>query len=224
MQNMQNMQITQEVWFLLFFVDFFFLGFVAVYAYYTYYKHMVDLKKVKLDSLENAKKIMDDAGSRSKEVIEKVDQKAVEILAHSQLIKSDLDKGLKDSLRQMTEKYIEMIAEHSKKFTLDYENILTSVKNQSLVRSKQALDNIEQEVKKQLEDSKAGLKEEMLKSLNKATVEISQYKVKEIAKIDQEIDQLVVEMAKDLLRINLSPKDHRKLVVQSLEKAKEQGL
>ncbi|OGK42021.1 hypothetical protein A2954_03445 [Candidatus Roizmanbacteria bacterium RIFCSPLOWO2_01_FULL_37_12] len=218
------MLFTQEAWFLLFFVDFFLLGFVAVYAYYTYYKHMVDLKKVKLDSLENAKKIMDDAGSRSKEVIEKVDQKAVEILAHSQLIKSDLDKGLKDSLRQMTEKYIEMIAEHSKKFTLDYENILTSVKNQSLVRSKQALDNIEQEVKKQLEDSKAGLKEEMLKSLNKATVEISQYKVKEIAKIDQEIDQLVVEMAKDLLRINLSPKDHRKLVVQSLEKAKEQGL
>ena len=61
----------------------------------------------------------------------------------------------------MADKYVDMIQEHSKKFTLDYENILTSVKDQSLVRSKQALDNIENEVKKQLEDSKSAIKEEM---------------------------------------------------------------
>ena len=63
-----------------------------------------------------------------------------------------------------------------------------------------------------------------MRSLTKATEEINQYKVKELAKVDDEIDQLVVEMAKDLLRINLSPKDHKKLVVQALEKAKEQGM
>ena len=218
------MQIPQDVTFFLFFIDFFLMGFVGVYAFYTYYKRQVDLKKVQLDSLENSKKIMEEARKRSLEVIEKVEQKASEILTHSQLFKTDLDRGFKESLKQMADKYVDMIQEHSKKFTLDYENILTSVKDQSLVRSKQALDNIENEVKKQLEDSKSALKEEMMRSLTKATEEINQYKVKELAKVDDEIDQLVVEMAKDLLRINLSPKDHKKLVVQALEKAKEQGM
>lgn len=218
------MQVTQDVTFLLFFIDFFLMGFVGVYAFYTYYKRQVDLKKVQLDSLENAKKIMEEAKKRSLEVIEKIEQKSDEILTHSQLFKNDLDKGFKESLKQMADKYLEMVQEHSKKFILDYENILTAVKDQSLVRSKQALDNIENEVKKELEESKSALKEELKKSLARATEEINQYKVKELAIVDEEIDKLVVEMTKDLLRINLNPKDHRKLVIQALEKAKEQGM
>ncbi|OGK41980.1 hypothetical protein A3A46_01740 [Candidatus Roizmanbacteria bacterium RIFCSPLOWO2_01_FULL_37_13] len=63
-----------------------------------------------------------------------------------------------------------------------------------------------------------------MKSLEKAVSEIDQYRRKELEKVDQEIDQVVIQMAKDLLRINLSPKDHKKLVIQALEKAKEQGM
>lgn len=218
------MNITQELWFFLFFIDFFLLSFVAVFAYYTYYKRLVDLKKVQLDSFEKAKKIMEDVRLRSLEVIEKVEGKADEILTHSQLFKTDLDKGFNEEIKKMADRYILMIAEHSKKYAEEYEKILTTVKNQSLIRSQQALDNIENEVKKQLEESKSALKDEMLKSLNRASDEISQYKIRELTKVDEEIDQLVVQMAKELLRINLSPKDHRKLVIQSLEKAKEQGM
>src|SRR3989344_6807116 len=110
------MQITQDATFLLFFIDFFLMGFVGVYAFYTYYKRQVDLKKVQLDSLENAKKIMEDATKKSQEVIEKVEQKADEILNHSKLIKTDIEKGFTDSLKQMADKYLEMVQEHSKKF------------------------------------------------------------------------------------------------------------
>jgi len=53
--------------------------------------------------------------------------------------------------------------------------------------------------------------------------EIDQFRKKELDKVDQDIDQLVIQITKDLLRINLTPKDHRKLVMQALEKAKEQG-
>jgi hypothetical protein len=217
------MQITQELWFFLFFVDFFLMGFVGVYAFYTYYKHRVDLKKIQLDSLEKSDKIMEDTRKKSLDVLEKVEHKTQEILTHSQLFKSDMDKEFKESLKQMADKYLEVIQEHSNKFAQEYEQILLSVKEQSLVKSKQALENIEIDVKKQLEDSKVGLKEEMMKSLTKANEEISQYKLKELAKVDEEIDKLVVEIAKDLLRINLSAKDHKKLIVQALEKAKEQG-
>ena len=166
---------------------------------------------------------MEETRKRSLEVMEKVEHKSEEILNHSNLFKTDIDHEFKNSIKDMADKYILMIQEHSKKFTNDYENILTSVKDQSITQSKQALANIEFDVKKQLDDSREHLKTEMLKSLDKAKLEIEEYRKKELTKVDEEIDKLVVEMAKDLLRINLTPKDHKKLVIQALDKAKQQG-
>ena len=217
------MSITQDFWFILFFVDLIILGAVAVYAYYTYYRRLGELKKVQTDSYKKAEEILEEAKIQTQEILEKVEQKADEILTHSELFKGDLDKEFKDSLKQLAEKYLQVVQEHSNKFAQDYENILTSVKNQSLTKAGRALDNIEQQINKQLEESKASLKSEMMKALAKAMEEIDQYRKKELDKVDQDIDQLVIQITKDLLRINLNPKDHRKLVMQALEKAKEQG-
>ena len=217
------MLFTQEIWTLLLFLDLFLLGTVAVYAFYSYYKRLGELKKVQIDSYKKAEEVIKEADTRSREILDKVEQKAEEILRHSELFKSDLNNDFKDSLKQLAQSYAQVIQEHSKKFTLDYENILTSVKNESLLRAKQALDNIENEVAKQLNESKGSLNSEMTKSLAKAQTVIDQYRRSELDKVDHDIDQLVVQMAKDLLRINLEPKDHRKLVMQALEKAKEQG-
>lgn len=218
------MQINQDFWIQLFFIDLILLASVAVYAYYSYYKRLGELKKVQTESYKKAEKILVDIKIRSQDILEKVEQKADEILTHSELFKSDLDKGFKDSLKQLAGNYLDMVQEHSKKFMLDYENILTSVKSQSISKAGQALDNIGNEVNRQLEESKISLKQEMMKSLAKAQNEIDQYRRKELEKVDQEIDKLVIQMAKDLLRLNLTPKDHKKLVIQALEKAKEQGL
>lgn len=218
------MSIIQNYWFLLFLVDLTLFGTVALYAYFSFYKRLSELKKVQTEAYKKAASIEEEAKQKTREILEKVEVKAEEILNHSELFKSDLDKGFKDSLKQLADSYLSMIQQHSQKFAQDYENILTSVKDQSLIKSQQALDSIEQEVKKQLEESKTGFKTEMTKYLIKAQEEIEDYKRKEIAKADQDIDQLIVQLAKDLLRINLTPKDHRKLVIQGLEKAKEQGM
>ena len=217
------MSIFQDYWFWLFFVDLFLFGAVAVYAYYTYYRRLGELKKVQTDSYKKAGEILEGAKIKTQEILEKVEQKADEILTHSELFKSDLDKEFKDSLKQLAEKYLRVVQEQTNKFTQDYENILTSVKNQSLTQAGNALANIDQQINKQLEEAKTSLKSEMLKALAKAMEEIDQFRKKELDKVDQDIDQLVIQITKDLLRINLTPKDHRKLVMQALEKAKEQG-
>ena len=218
------MSITQNFWFLLMVIDLTLFGAVALYAYYSYYKRLSELKKIQTEAYKKTALIEEEAKQKTREILEKVEVKAEEILNHSELFKSDLDKSFKDSLKQLADSYLSMIKQHSEKFTQDYENILTSVKDQSLVKSGKALDSIEQEVKKQLEESKTGFKTEMTKYLIKAQEEIEDYKRKEIAKVDRDIDQVIIQLAKDLLRINLTPKDHRKLVIQGLEKAKEQGM
>ncbi|OGK47645.1 hypothetical protein A2963_02765 [Candidatus Roizmanbacteria bacterium RIFCSPLOWO2_01_FULL_40_13] len=217
------MQITQDFWFLLFFVDFFLLGFVGVYAFYTYYKRLTELKKLQAEAYKKTQEILEEARNQSKDIFAKVEQKTEEILAHSQLFKTDMDREFRESLNKLADNYLQIVQEHSKKFTQDYDNILTSVKDQSLGKVILALDSIGVEIRNQLAEAKNELKAEMLKSLTKAQAEIENYKKAELEKIDQEIDKVVAQMSKDLLRINLSPKDHKKLVIQALDKAKQQG-
>ena len=95
------MSITQDFWFILFFVDLIILGAVAVYAYYTYYRRLGELKKVQTDSYKKAEEILEEAKIQTQEILEKVEQKADEILTHSELFKGDLDKEFKDSLKQL---------------------------------------------------------------------------------------------------------------------------
>ncbi len=214
----------QNIWFLLFLADVFLVTFIGLFAFYTYYKKLGQINKIQADAHLKSQEIIEQSNKRSQDILEKVEQKADQILTHSELFKNDLNSSFKTAMQQAGEKYLEMVEEHSKKFIADYENLLTSVKNESLKKTGQALENIENEIKKELEESKVGLKTEMMKSLAKANEEIKEYKIKEFQQIDQEINNLVVQMAKDLLRMNLTPKDHKKLVMQALEKAKEQGM
>lgn len=215
---------TPDTFTILLFADLFLLSFVAIFAFYSYYKKLGELRKVQTEAHKKAEQIIEEAEKRSREILEKVEHKADEILTHSELFKGDLDNAFKASLQKSEEKYLQMIEEHSQKFITDYEALLTGVKNQSMQKAGQALDNIEAEVKKGLAESKTTLKAEVMKSLAKAFDEIEAYKKGETERVDQQIDALVVQMAKELLRINLTPKDHNKLVIQALEKAKEQGM
>ncbi len=215
---------SQTYWMIIFFADFFLMSFVVVYGFYSYYKRLGELKKIQIDAHKKAEQIVDEANIKSKEILEKVEHKADEILTHSELFKKDLNNAFETSLKTSSQKYLEMVEAHSKTFIADYENLLTSVKKQSIEKSAKALDTIEQDVRKGLEESRTALKNEMMRSLEKAKGEIEAYKIGQIEKIDKDIDQLVVALAKDLLRINLTPAMHKKLVMQALDKAKEQGM
>lgn len=218
-------QISAETyWITVFFADLIVMSFVAVYGFYSYYKRLGELKKIQIDAHKKAEQIVSDANSKSREILEKVEQKADEILTHSELFKKDLNSSFENSLKESREKYLEMIETHSNRFIADYENLLTSVKKQSIEKAGKALDTIEQDVRKSLEDSQNSLKKEVMKSLEKAKSEIEAYKKGEIVKVDRQIDQLVSALAKDLLRLNITPTMHKKLVMQALDKAKEQGM
>lgn len=215
--------VNLDLWFLLFFADVFLLSFTAIFAFFSYYKKLGELKMAQTDTQHKAQQVIEEAKKQAESIIETVEHKADEILSHSELFKNDLDDEFKTSLKKSGEKYLEMVEQHSKRFITDYEQVLNLVKNQSLEKAGKALDNIEQEIKKSLDESKSAIKTELMKSLGRASAEIEEYKKSEMEKIDRRIDDLVIQLAKELLRLNLTPKDHNKLVIQALEKAKEQG-
>lgn len=215
---------SQQLWMLLFLADLFLLTSAAIYILVSYYRRLGKLKDIERTAYTKANEVLSQMEKTSATILEKVESRADEILTHSELFKKDLNQAFEHSLGESSQKYVVMLEDHSKRFVDDYENLLKSVKDQSLEKAAKAIDTIEEDIRKSLEDSKVVARDQMEVFLKKALEEVETFKKQELEKIDKEIDEFVLQLAKELLRMNLTPKDHKKLIISSLEKAKEQGM
>jgi len=200
------------------------LGMFALFAFYSYYKKLGNIKKLEEQAVEKSQSIMQHAELKSEAILQKVEKKADEILTHSELFKGDLEKTFQKSLDDSAQAYLKLLQEHSRQFVTDYEKLLGQMKDQSLRQASESLKHIEQEAVKGLNESKATLDKGVQDALTQARSQIEEYKKRQIQEVDLNIDSLVVKLAKDLLRMNISPKDHKKFIVQALDKAKEEGM
>src|SRR3990167_1397397 len=200
------------------------LGMFALFAFYSYYKKLGNIKKLEEQAVEKSQSIMQHAELKSEAILQKVEKKADEILTHSELFKGDLEKTFQKSLDDSAQAYLKLLQEHSRQFVTDYEKLLGQMKDQSLRQASESLKHIEQEAVKGLNESKATLDRGVQDALTQARTQIEEYKKRQIQEVDLNIDSLVVKLAKDLLRMNISPKDHKKFIVQALDKAKEEGM
>ena len=196
----------------------------ALFAFYSYYKKLGNIKKLEEQAVEKSQSIMQHAELKSEAILQKVEKKADEILTHSELFKGDLEKTFQKSLDTSAQAYLKLLQEHSRQFVTDYEKLLGQMKDQSLRQASESLKHIEQEAVKGLNESKATLDKGVQDALTQARSQIEEYKKRQIQEVDLNIDALVVKLAKDLLRMNISPKDHKKFIVQALDKAKEEGM
>lgn len=215
---------SQQLWMFLFLADLFLLTCAAMYILVSYYRRLGKLKDIERTAYTKANEVLSQMEKTSATILEKVESRADEILTHSELFKKDLNQAFEHSLEESSQKYVVMLEDHSKRFVDDYENLLKSVKDQSLEKAAKAIDTIEEDIRKSLEDSKVVARDQMGVFLKKALEEVETFKKQELEKIDKEIDEFVLQLAKELLRMNLTPKDHKKLIINSLEKAKEQGM
>lgn len=218
MLNLQNLLIG------FFALDLFFVTALVTYMVYSFYKKINQIKNTETRAHEKAQEIILRAQNQAEQILSKVENKAQELLNHSELFKGDLEKAFETSLKSSGQKYVELLEKYSSQFVTDYENLLKLVKDQALKKATESMTIIEQEIGKQLDASKQSINDAISTSVVKAKQEIENYKREEIEKVDKEIDSLVVDLAKDLLRINLEAKDHKKLVINALDKAKEQGM
>src|SRR3989338_4031753 len=212
---------SQQLWMFLFLADLFLLTCAAMYILVSYYRRLGKLKDVERTAYTKANEVLSQMEKTSATILEKVESRADEILTHSELFKKDLNQAFEHSLEESSQKYVVMLEDHSKRFVDDYENLRKSVKDQSLEKAAKAIDTIEEDIRKSLEDSKVVARDQMGVFLKKALEEVETFKEQELEKIDKEIDEFVLQLAKELLRMNLTPKDHKKLIINSLEKAKE---
>lgn len=227
--------MNSNLWIVLFFADILVLAVISMYAFIAYYRKVTQLKKLESQAHEQAQSILERAHTQSEEILEKVESKATEILTHVELFRSDLEASFRGSLNQAVEKYLAMAEKQSEQLSTDYEDLFKHVREEFLVNAKKALDTIEVEVKKQLDESRVsltgrlvasqeGFQKKIAEEFVLARKEIEVYKRQELQKTEKVIDDTVIRLTKELIRTSIPPEEHKRLVMEALDKAKQEGL
>lgn len=223
--------------------------FVAVYVLGVRRKEReVDRKEGKIEhdyqavieqSRTTERQIIDNAVSQSNQMMQVATHQANQILAGTQFItqstKTTLDAALqkmvvevqntgsnsKIALEQNLQKIINDV--HKEAFNsgneaaANYQASLRQITSVSLTGFQNVTNQLEMSLQQQIKEFRTTL----LSNLEK---EMESYKLSKINRIDQAASIIVQRVAQEVLNKSLSLEDHQNLVIQSLEKAKKEGV
>lgn len=107
------------------------------------------------------------------------------------------------------------LASHN--MAINYESYLKQIATQSLTDFQTIIKNLQVDLQKQLKEFHATL----LPALEK---EVENYKQMRLKQADQTIEHVIRQASQEILNKSISLTDHHNLVIQSLEKAKKEGI
>jgi len=164
------------------------------------YHHVVN------EALSKERKIIDDATSEADQII-----KQSEYLSESS--KQEIDNAIKSVVTEI-QKEGGLI---SNAFTKEYSASLKNLSNQSLKEFQSIMLQLQNDLKKQNKDFQDSLIPEIEK-------EIEDYKKAKMQQVDKTVNEIVQKAAQEIFNKSISLTDHQSIVIQSLEKAKKEGL
>lgn len=198
-----------------------------------------DYKQVVDTSLARERQMLENAANQSNQIMQVATHQANQILAGTQYIsqtsKATLDAALqrlvvdaqntgsnsKIALDNALQKIIVDVHKEAfdsgQEFANSYNSSLKQISSNSLTSFQTITSSLELELQQQIKDFRSHL----LANLEK---EVEEYKAMKIRRIEQASTVLIQKVAQETLNKVLSLDDHQGLLVQSLEKAKKEGI
>lgn len=166
----------------------------------TEYHHVVD------EALAKERKILEDAASQAGEIISQA--KTINSSSQQQ-INQALEKIIADSQSQTLSL--------SQQAMNQYAQYLKQIANTSLTN----FSSLTKELENAMKQNTKTIQESMLPSLQK---ELEAYKEMRLKETEQTVQRIVQKASQEILNKSISLEDHQNLVIQSLEKAKREGV
>jgi len=164
------------------------------------YHHVVD------EALAKERKILEDAASQAGEIISQA--KSINTSSQEQ-INHALEKIIADSHTQALSL--------SQQSMNQYAAYLKQIANSSLAN----FSTLSKELEDTMKQNTKTIQESMLPSLQK---ELEAYRQMRLKETDQIVQRIVQKASQEILNRSISLEDHQNLVIQSLEKAKKEGV
>jgi hypothetical protein len=198
-----------------------------------------DYRQVVGQGMQREQQILENAINQSSQMMQVATHQANQIIAGTQYIsqgaKATLDTALqkmvsevqttgstsKIALEQALQKMV--VDAHREAFDTgkDFNSSYTSSLKQLTTVSLNGFQNVTNELELELQKQIKEFRSVLLTNMEK---EIDEYKLQKIRRIEQASNVLVQKVAEEILNKSLSLEDHQNLVIQSLEKAKKEGI
>ena len=177
----------------------------------TNYHEIVD------DALSKERKILDDASASSHHIVEDATTRADQIITGAEYV----SKASKDTVDQALQKMVLTIEKEAvdtaQNFAKSYQASLQQLSASSLNDFQTVVKQLEIDLQKQSTTFHQTLFEQMKKDLDA-------YKVLRLQQTDQLITKIIQKASQEIFNKSISLSDHQNLVIESLEKAKKEGV
>ena len=161
--------------------------------------------------------IVDNALTKEKKIIEDATAQAGTIIAKTEFVTQDSKEMVNRALRQMSFDIQKESNDIGRKFVGDYEIFLNNLSTTSLGEFKNTAKEFGTDLEKQIKE----FREALLPNIEK---EIENYKLERFKAVDKAVNVIIQKVSEKALNKSIPPEDHNNLIVESLEKAKKEGV
>ena len=172
-------------------------------------------KEAKLES--GYQQIIDSALSKERGILDEAAKRANTILSNTQYVSNVSKDALNQALQNMLAGIQKEAANSSSNSLANYNNFLRQITQQTLTDFQNNTKRFEEDMQKQMQS----FRESLLPTIQK---ELDAYKMQRFTEADKKINLIIQRVAEKVLNKSLSTEDHQKLVIESLEKCRKEGV
>jgi hypothetical protein len=177
-------------------------------------KHL-DEERTKTDT--NYHQIVDNALTKERKILEDATSEAGHIIKDAQYVSTTGKQSVDQALQKMLVDVQGQTAHTSDDFKKTFENSLHEIANASLNDFQKISHGLQTDLEKQIKE----FHETLLPRMEK---ELEGYKEVRIKQAEQTITKIVQQASQEILNKSISFEDHQKLMIDSLDKAKKEGM
>lgn len=175
----------------------------------------LEKKENKVD--ENFHEIVNDALSRERKILEDAAEEANDIITNAEYVNKNSKQTVDHALSKMVQDIQTDAIKAASDFKGSYQASLQQVANTSITEFQHVTRELQSDLHKQIQE----FHNTLLPGLQK---ELDAYKQSRMKQAEQTISRIIQEVSQDILNKSISFEDHQKLMTESLEKAKREGM
>lgn len=195
---------------------------VMIIGIVVYYFSVIRAKEKKIEKEQNEMDanyhhIVDEALGKERKIIDDATNEAGQIITQSKYLTAESQQEVNNAVKYVVgniQKNGDAIAQS---FIAEYTNSLRGLSSTSLTELQNVMAGIQTDLKKQIQEFHNTL-------LPQVEKELDAYKKTRMQEVDQAVVTIIQKASQEIFNKTISMTDHQNAVIQSLERAKKEGL
>jgi len=195
---------------------------LVILIFAVYYFLQLRSKEKKIEQTEtkvdtNYHQIVDDALSKERKILEDAAMEADKIITNAQYVQQTSKETINQVLSELVKQIQRESVDTATKFMTDYSASLKQISTASLADFQEVALGFETDLQQQIKS----FRESLLPNLEK---DLEEYKKMRLKQTEEIVINVVQKASQEVFNKSISLEDHQKLLTDSLEKAKAEGV